>query len=314
MIEERIPSNIIIKSVYKKYTKYLMNPKYFDTIIDKIINYIQKHPNNYDCLEIEAKLGRFEFKGESVQALEQIQDIFVIPDSLKNSKHGNKFNFNAGINPRDFYLIWDALEQESKLKNSNIEKLNPQVYQDKIYSSNKRQSFLIENGKILKEEVIRKENKDNINVRNNGFDFRITCSEEMKTEIDEKIDKQENERNKFRVSYQLSYYRVDLTISKEGTNGQYSYEVEIELNKLKQELIGQILDEARIDYIKRILDRFLQNIFNLYSVLIQDAIYENSIKEESQSKNNIHYQQKDIDNIFGNYIKENIKKKNRNIK
>ena len=131
----------------------------------------------------------------------------------------------------------------------------------------------------------------------------------MKTEIDEKIDKQENERNKFRVSYQLSYYRVDLTISKEGTNGQYSYEVEIELNKLKQELIGQILDEARIDYIKRILDRFLQNIFNLYSVLIQDAIYENSIKEESQSKNNIHYQQKDIDNIFGNYIKENIKKK-----
>ena len=77
------------------------------------------------------------------------------------------------------------------------------------------------------EEIIRKENKKNINVRNRGYDFRITCSEEMPTEIDEKVDIIDNVRDKFRISYQLSYYRVDLTISKDEKSNDYGYEVEI---------------------------------------------------------------------------------------
>ena len=36
----------------------------------------------------------------------------------------------------------------------------------------------------------------------------------------------------------MSYYRVDLTISKEPNKNEYGYEVEIELNKLKSELIN----------------------------------------------------------------------------
>ena len=39
-------------------------------------------------------------------------------------------------------------------------------------------------------------------------------------------------RDKFRVSYQFSYFRVDMTLSRESNSSDYAYEIEIELNKL----------------------------------------------------------------------------------
>ena len=308
-MKEKIPSNVIIKTSYL-FTKNLLYPRYFNSIIEQIIQYIRENPNNYENLEIEAKLGRFDFHGDGVKALEKIKDTFLIPESIKSSTPNNKFIFNAGIQQKDFFLIWSALDKESKLNGSNIECIKPQTYKDTIYKTNKRKSLIYQDGQPIKEEIIRKENKKHINVRNGGYDFRITCSEEMPTEIDEKYDTIENERNKFRISYQLSYYRVDLTISKESNNNDYGYEVEIELNKLKSELSKvKKIDEQKI---RTILDRFIQNIMNLYSVLMPEAILNNARHEENLNYElgyNKHLTPNEIESRYGNYFKNNLQKK-----
>ena len=304
---EKIPTNVIIKTNYA-FTKNLMATRYFQTIINQIMKYINEHPKNYEYLEIEAKLGHFEFKGEAVKNLAFISEIFVIPDSIKVPHSNNKFQFVAGLNPADFFLINSALEKESKLRGANITSIKPMIFKDTIYTGNKRKSEIFQDGKLIKEEIIRKENKHHINVRNNGYDFRITCSEEMPTDIDELNDKIENVREKYRVSYQLNYYRVDLTLSKD-TNGEY-YEVEIEMNLLKRELTDvNHIDEPKI---RAILDRFIQNIFNLYSVLLPESIDFNAKHEEKMSNEkgkDKHFNPEEIHNIFGNYFKNNLKKK-----
>ena len=303
MMKEKIPSNVIIKSSYE-CTKKLLDCSYFNEIIEQIMKYIKEHPNNYDKLEIEAKLGHFEFRGEGVKVLEKINETFIIPESINTSIMSNKYVFNAGILQKNFFLIWSALDNESKPKEACIECKPPETYKDTFYKTNKRHSIIYHDGVPIKEEIIRKENKKNINVRNRGYDFRITCSEEMPTEIDEKEDIIVNVRDKFRISYQLSYYRVDLTISKDEKSNDYAYEVEIELNKLKYDLINvEKIDENKI---RTILNRFIQNIMNLYSVLLPEAIYNNAKREENL---NNHLLPKDIQSKYGNYFKSNLSKK-----
>ena len=307
-MKEKIPSNIIIKTNYG-FTKNLMAPHFFQSIIEQIMQYIKEYPNNYENLEIEAKLGRFEFKGDFVSNFEKINEIFIIPDKdqlVPSPK--NKFNFVSGVSPRDFFLIWQALENESKLNGANIECIKPILFKDFIYTNNKRKSQIFQDGKLIKEEIIRKENKKHINVRNLGSDFRITCSEEMPTDVNEEKDNLENKRDKYRMSYQLSYYRVDLTLSKDK-DGEY-YEVEIEMNLLKKELVGvKHIDEPKI---RAILDRFIQNIFNLYSVLIPDSIAFNAQQEEQINYEiglNNHFRPEEIQSRFGNYFKNNLFRK-----
>ena len=306
-MQEKIPSNVIIKTNYA-FTKNLMSQRFLPSIIDQIMQYIKEHPRHYNNLEIEAKLGRFEFKGSAVKNFEKINEIFILPDFSHNPNHENKFNFVAGVLPKDFYLIWAALEKESKLNGANIEYIKPIIYKDTTYSGNKRKSQEFHDGKLVKEEIIRKENKKHINVRNEGYDFRITCSEEMPTDIDEENDKMENIREKYRISYQLSFYRVDLTLSKDK-NGEY-YEIEIEMNLLKEELVRvKQIDEAKI---RVILDRFVQNIFNLYSVLMPDSIMFNSRQEEEMNYEigkNKHLRPEEIQSTFGNYFKNNLFRK-----
>ena len=315
-MRESIPSNIIIKTSYS-YTKQLLSSRYFNSIIDQIMQYIIQHPNNYENLEIEAKLGRFEFKGDSVKVLEKINDIFIIPDSIKTTNNNNKCIFNSGISQKNFFLIWSALDKELKLEGSNIEYIKPQTYKDTMfkttYNATKRKSIIYQDGEPIKEEIIIKDNKKNINVRNNGLDFRITCSEEKPTEIDPKNDQEGIVRDKFRISYQLSFFRVDLTISKESNSDEYGYEVEIELNKLRNQLKGvKKMDQNTQFTIRTILDRFIQNIMNLYSVLTSEAILNNAKHEEYlnyQLGINKHLPPSEIQSKFGNYFKNNLTKK-----
>ena len=112
-------------------------------------------------------------------------------------------------------------------------------------------------------------------------------------------------REKYRTSYQLSFFRVDLTLCKDKSGE--TFEVEIELNKLRDELIRvKPIDENNI---RLILDRFIQNIFNLYSVLVPESIAYNAQQEE-QIKNelglNKHLKKEEINNTFGNYFQNNL--------
>ena len=112
-------------------------------------------------------------------------------------------------------------------------------------------------------------------------------------------------REKYRTSYQLSFFRVDLTLCKD--NNSQSYEVEIEINKLKEELLkGKQIDEMNI---RLILDRFIQNIFNMYSVLMPESIAYNAHQEEQINYDiglNKHLKPEEIKNTFGNYFQNNL--------
>ena len=301
-MEMKIPSNVIIKSIYQ-HTFNLLKPNYFHLIQEKIISYIKENEKNSDFLEIEAKFGMFEFRGSAVKELSKIEETFLIPENIP--KQGESYyQFNAGLTPDKFYLIWNAVEKESKLKGANIDFLGTFTSKDIMYNTNKRKSILIHDGKEIKEETIRKEDKKQINVRNYGNDFRITCCKEMPTDIVEN-DKEESVREKFRVSYQLSFFRVDFTISKDSRNN-YAYEIEIELNQLKVELKKKPIN---YDTVFLILDRFIQNIHNLYSVLIPRATYEFYIASERSSyenRENKHFRPDEINNIWGNYFKNNL--------
>ena len=294
-MDQRIPSNIIIKSIYN-LTRPALCPRYIPSVINDIINYIYKtQPNYYDNLEIEAKLGHYEFKGNKIIGYHFINEPFRIPDFIKSpTEYG--FNFKSGISPDHFYLIWSAVDQEAKNPSAGIIPLGTFTYKETHYKSGKRRSCEYRDGKLVGEAIIRKEEKRNFNIRNCGNDFRITCSKEMPTDILEGEDIVEMERNKFRVSYQFSFYRIDFTITTSSNESFPSYEVELEINKLK-ELLKENNGAVDFGIISTILERFMQNIINLYTAISPET-YSTIL-----SKNDNPFKSK-----MGNYLEFNVKK------
>ena len=64
MSQIQIPNNIILKSLYTK-TLPLLSPNYINDIVENITEYIlNTDPIYYRNIEIESKLGYFEFLGE----------------------------------------------------------------------------------------------------------------------------------------------------------------------------------------------------------------------------------------------------------
>ena len=118
----------------------------------------------------------------------------------------------------------------------------------------------------------------------------------MPTDILEGEDIVEMERNKFRVSYQFSFYRIDFTITTASNESFPSYEVELEINKLK-ELLKENNGAVDFGIISTILERFMQNIINLYTAISPET-YSTIL-----SKNDNPFKSK-----MGNYLEFNVKK------
>lgn len=297
---DRIPSNIILKSQFNM-TKPHFYPKYQIEIINEIMRYISSTDQHYyDNLEIEAKLGHFEFKGSAIMSFARIQETFLIPEFLKMKEFA--YEFAAGISPDCFYLVWNAMEYEVAIPNSEIKSLGAMTYHETHYKSGKRKSIIYRNGEEIGEEIIRKENKKHFNVRNFSNDFRITCSREMPTDISED-DVEEMQRKKFRTSYEFSFYRVDFTITTTSKTG-FSvpvYEIEIELSQLKTFLANQPIN---FEALKTLLERFIQNILCVYTTTTIESVMMITKKKNSDSSKS----------IFGNYLENNIPKNNNDSK
>jgi len=291
-----IPSNIIIKSIYNNLTYSLLFPRYINEIKYKIINYLKTiEEKDLQNLEIEVKFGNFILEGNYIDSYKYINAVFVLPNF--NFQNSYKYKFNAGINPYKFFIIWNILDNETKKINSEISGPEIRIYNEIHYQSGKRKSLIYnEDKKQIGEEVIKKDkkNKNNtINVSNLGNDFRITILKEQPTDIDYNNDKEEIKRDKYRISYQFRYFRIDMSITYEKSEKitrEPSYEIEIEINKLNDILRDKY---GNIDYdnFALILDRFIQNIHNLYSAADKNIII---------NKNNIIY------NKYGNYFENNL--------
>ena len=288
MSQIQIPNNIILKSLYTK-TLPLLSPNYINAIVENITEYIlNTDPIYYRNIEIESKLGYFEFLGEKSKIFSLINETFKLPD-IKSKDF--LYNFKATISPSNFFAIWNAIERESYIKNSGIIRIEPLNIVDKINYDGIRLSKIYKEGEFIKKEIIKKEDKVNFNVRNYGNDFRITCSKEIETDFNEN-DSFRLTRDKFRVSYQFSFFQIDLTISKNSLEpDNYCYEVEIEIKNLDK-LIGKN-NNWKFD-LKRVLVRFIENILNLYTAILPDCY--NLISQEENFKN-----------CYGDYLQNNIK-------
>jgi len=155
---------------------------------------------------------------------------------------------------------------------------------------------LIINNNITNEDVIKKERKLHSNIRNNGMDFRITACIEKKTDICDN-DEISLIRDKFRVSYEYQFFRIDFTIVNKNSNStELTFEIEIEL--LTQGIISQ-LDYFR-DYrnFEYLFKRFFDNIFCIYELTKPDY-YSDKLHEKGN---------KFVKNIFGNYLEKNFDK------
>ena len=291
-----IPSNIIIKSIYNNLTYSLLFPRYINEIKIKIINYLKTiEERDLKDLEIEAKLGYFFFEGNLIDSYKYINAVFVLPNF--NYQNAYKYRFNAGINPNKFFLIWNTLDNESKKKNSEISGPEIRIYNEIHYQSGKRKSLIFDKDKKqIKEEVIKKDRKNpnnTINVSNLGNDFRITILREKETDINYNEDKEEIKRDKYRISYQFRYFRIDMSITYEKSNNivrEPSYEIELENNKLN-EILRDKYGNIDYDNFALILDRFIQNIHNLYSAADKNIIMNKNIN---------------INNKFENYFENNL--------
>ena len=294
MSQIQIPNNIILKSLYTK-TLPLLSPNYINDIVENITEYIlNTDPIYYRNIEIESKLGYFEFLGEKSKIFSLINETFKLPD-IKSKDF--LYNFKATISPSNFFAIWNAIERESYIKNSGIIRIEPLNIVDKINYDGIRLSKIYKEGEFIKKEIIKKEDKVNFNVRNYGNDFRITCSKEIETDFNEN-DSFRLTRDKFRVSYQFSFFQIDLTISKNSLEpDNYCYEVEIEIKNLVDLLKGQNWEFN----LRTILMRFMQNIINLYTAILPDSI------------NLIDNQERRFNNCYGDYL-QNLKLKNVNKK
>ena len=287
----QVSGNIMLKNAYVSFTSY--NPKWkFDTV-NELYNYIyhKTDKSQHNLLELEIKLGTFKFCGV-FQAFNYVQDVFKLPAVINNEV--NNINFESKIGENDFYSLLYYMDNECE-KNPEIKKLDPELYNETIYSSGKRKSEVINlRTQERRKNVISKDEKHHVQLRNNGADFRITIAKEFPTEIIE-MDKPNLFRDKFRMSYKFRFFRLDMTIVVSGKTQQEkdsssnNYEVEFEFDEIN----FRVKEFVNFESFYKIIERYLDNAFCFYEL----------ISKEYFTK--FYNQNKKSESIFGDYIEKN---------
>ncbi len=267
-----IPSNIILKGSYNQFYYHMQNPlnnpKWMDLIISQIFDYLRStDPSQRKFLELEIKLGSFEFFGQCV-LYSYLEDINLLP--ILDHNQSSYYQFNSGVSEDQFYALWNIMEEESKA-NDLIRFVDPPVnYEETLYDSKKRKStrFTKLGKSDKKEEVILKTDKKHFNLRNCGKDMRVTICKELPTDIT-CDDKTINQRNKFRFSYTFGFFRIDFTIAyiSDGINSDpVTYEIEFELCEINK-LIEITENLKNYEQFDRVMRRYLENILSFYHAI-----------------------------------------------
>ena len=150
---DRIPQNIMLKSVYNLYQFTQAN--YLTESINDICSYISMYESELENIEIEAKLGHFDFRGSNILGFRDITDTFKIPyyDKIHKDYHKYQYMFNSGLNENQFFMLWYFIGKESEKNSSEINILTPANYKETIHKSGSRRSIAFEKG-IMKSDVI----------------------------------------------------------------------------------------------------------------------------------------------------------------
>jgi hypothetical protein len=282
-----IPSNIMLKSSYGSFLT--STPKWKIETINELYNYIytRTDPTDHKFLELEVKLGTYRFEG-AYRSLVIVEDIFKIP---RNEGPNISF-FESKVGENDFFSIKFFIEKEMERRNSGIFPLDPELYNEMMYTSGKRKSEITNyRTRQKKTVVIKKEDKHHIQLRNCGSDLRITICKEYPKEMEDN-DVVESYRDKFRMSYKFRFFRLDLTITQGGrtvmekNSSPKSFEVEFEFDEINI----RTMEFGEYDSFFKIIERFLENSFALYHTISKDYF----VKFYSASNNS--------QSLFGDYI------------
>lgn len=298
----RIPSNIMLKSAYNNFHKREAN--YILETILELYNYIYFHckQSEWESIEIEGKLGKFDFKGDFVYLMQFIKEPFKIPIFERNASFGYnyKYDFVSGLDESHFYSIWYFIDKECDRQGSDIIRLEPINIKETHYKSGARLGVYYKNGQPVKKEIIKKENKMHVNIRDNGNDFRITSCKETKLNEISYEDVATNYREKFRASYKFRFFRLDFTIvanhkdQEHSTQGDVTYEVEFEFDELSKFLRSESC--RNFEEFKMMFLRFIQNLFCLYTASSTEYFDMRFPKPRDIT-----------DSLFGDYIEKNVK-------
>jgi hypothetical protein len=236
--------------------------------------------------------------------LNEIKEPFRIPNfhmADRNINYLYKYDFISGLDEKQFYSIWYFIDKESERSGSDIIKLEPVNIKEVHYRSGIRKGFHYKNGVEIKRELIKKEDKMHINIKDGGNDFRITsCKENEFTESDIPYDDSPTTaREKFRTSYKFGYFRLDFTIVttyKDANSDNISgvtYELEFEFAEL-----SHFLEAYKNSYedFRKIFYRFIQNISCFYIASTSEFHDSRFFKPKNK-----------YDSLFGDYIEKNIR-------
>ena len=284
----QVSSNIMMKAAYISYVSH--NPKWkYETIVE-LYNYIyhKSEASQHNLLELEIKFGTFRFGG-GWQTLQYVEDLFKIP-SVRNDNI-NFINFESRITENNFYTLMYFLDKESE-KNSEIRRVDPELYNEVIYTTGKRKSEILNlRTKEKKTQIIKKDDKHHIQLRNNGSDIRITVCKEFPTELTSE-DVPDIYRDKFRMSYKFRFFRLDMTIVQSGktlqekNSASNNFEVEFEFDELN----FRTKEFANFEAFYRIIERYLDNAFSIYEGISKE--YYTKYFNQSEKK----------ESLFGDYI------------
>jgi len=261
-----IPKNILLKRFFSGYSKTnpFANPSWLRASVYELFNYVRSTDSlQHRFLEIEVKLGFFSFEGHC-KLYSYLEDFIKLP-KIENDQNNN-FQFNSYVSEGQFYSLWSMIEEECKY-NQEILKIEPINSKEIIYQSGKRKSTITTKNGNPKIEIIIKQDKYNINIRNNKNDMRISICKEFITDITSE-DIAIIERNKFRVSYQFRFFRLDFSIVNtknipdDFTNNN-TFEIEFELNDIKTlcETTKNFTDYESFEILMR---RYIENILCFY--------------------------------------------------
>ena len=287
----QVSSNIMMKSAYVSLVSH--NPKWkYETIVE-LYNYIyvKTDQSQFNLLELEIKFGCFKFGG-GWQTLQYVEDIFKLP--LVRNENTNFINFESKLSENNFYALIFFLDKECE-KNLEIRKMDPELYNEIIYTSGKRKSEVNNlKTKEKKTNIIKKDDKHNIHLRNNGADIRITICKEFPTDVTNE-DVPDLYRDKFRMSYKFRFFRLDLSVVQSGKTLQEKnscsniYEVEFEFDEIN----FRAKEFFNFESFYKIIERFLDNALSIYESISKD-FYSKFFNQNNKRES-----------LFGDYI-ENV--------
>ena len=234
-------------------------------VASSLYNYIYElDPNLWKEIEVEAKLGKVLFQGKCEEKYSKVLNPFVISGKFRNCKD-NFITFDPCLSKENFFILFEKISKEFENKTNKI--TGPIKSCD--YDGNGFRKSIINNNVV---EVLKKMNKHNYDIRNDGNDIRVSISREKRFNNDKEIKLSGFMREKHRISFYYDNFVIDFTIVNSYINKvlkSTKFEVELEFYKIRENALNY---KGNFKEFEKVIFQFCYKIENYYSILKENRI------------------------------------------